>query len=114
MKNKDYYLNLDWEFKIEKCHEGGYYARVVGIPCHSYGKTLEEASKNIIEALDDYIETSIEENLPINEPICESEISGKLNIRTKKSTHLKLIKIAQEENVSISHLINDAIVKTYG
>ncbi len=42
------------------------------------------------------------------------DCTGVLNVRTKKSTHLKLIKIAEKENVSVSHLVNDAIVKQYG
>ncbi|HBG48758.1 MAG TPA: toxin-antitoxin system HicB family antitoxin [Cyanobacteria bacterium UBA9971] len=113
-KDKNYYLNLNWEFEFEKAPEGGFYARVKELPCHSYGISLEEAAKNIKEAFEDYIETSIEENLPINEPFSDENISGKLNIRTKKSIHLKLLKKAKEENVSVSHLINDAITKMYG
>ena len=114
MKDKKYYLNLNWNFKIEKAQDGGYYAKVESLPCHTYGNTIEEAVKNINEALIDYIETSIEENLPIAEPESEAGVTGKLNIRTKKSTHLKLVKMAKEEHVSVSHLVNDAIIKMYG
>ncbi len=111
-KDKNYYLSLPWEFEFEKCPEGGYYARVKGISCYSHGDNLEHAAKQIQQALETYIEGCLEENIPIDEPF--SKASGKLNIRTKKTVHLKLLKLAKEENVSVSHLINDAITKMYG
>lgn len=113
-KDQNYYLSLPWDFEFEKAPDGGYYARVKELPCHSYGGSLEEAAKNIQDALEEYIETSITEKLPINEPYSSENVSGKLNIRTKKSIHLKLLKISEEEGVSISHLINDALIKIYG
>jgi predicted RNase H-like HicB family nuclease len=94
--------------------EGGYYARVKGIACHSHGDTLEHAAEQIKEALECHLESAIANNIPISEPISESNCSGKLNIRTRKSIHCKLLKIAEEEEVSVSHLINDALVKVYG
>ena len=67
----------------------------------------------IKEALELHIESMLEDGQePM--PIDESKCTGKLNIRTSKSTHLKLLKLAEDENVSVSHLINDAIKKTYG
>ena len=68
-KNLSYYLSLPWEFEFQKAPEGGFYARVKGLPCHSHGCNMEEATKNIKEALESYIEGSIEENLPIIEPV---------------------------------------------
>ncbi len=115
LKSLEYYLNLPWEFEFDTCHEkeGGYYARVKGISCYSHGDTLEEAEKNIREAIEVHIEGMLEEGYePI--PLDERQCTGRLNIRTKKSTHLKLLKKAKEENVSVSHLINDAITKLYG
>jgi predicted HicB family RNase H-like nuclease len=44
----------------------------------------------------------------------ESNCNGRIGIRTKKSLHEKLLKISKEEKVSVSHLINDAIMKVYG
>lgn len=112
-KNFEYYTNLPWEFIFDKAEEGGYNARVEGLSCFSWGETLKEAADNIQEALEIYIKDSLEENFPIPEPTIE-DVSGKINIRTKKSTHLKLIKISKNEGVSVSHLVNDAITKIYG
>ena len=87
--------------------------------CVATGKTVEEARKNFLEALEFHIEGLIEDGIEI--PVASSdfsftseECSGVLNVRTKKTTHLKLIKLAEKEHVSVSHLVNDAIIKQYG
>ena len=113
LKSLDYYLNLPWEFEFESCPTGGYFARVKGISCYSHGDTLEHAEKMIKEALELHLEGMLEDGV---EPkiVDEDKCTGKLNIRTSKSTHLKLLELSKKENVSVSHLINDAITKMYG
>jgi len=104
---------------IEKS-ENGYGAYCPDVPgCAAAGNTPEEARKEFLSALEFHFEGLKEDGLPIPEPsasfaFTSDECSGVLNIRTKKSTHLKLIKIAEKENVSVSHLVNDAIIKQYG
>ncbi|MDD3012896.1 MAG: type II toxin-antitoxin system HicB family antitoxin [Candidatus Gastranaerophilales bacterium] len=112
-KDLNYYMNLPWEFELEKAPEGGFYARVKGLSCYSHGDDMIEAVKNINEALETYIEGCLEENITIPEPVSEEDCNGRLSIRVKKSLHCKLAKIAREEDVSISHLINDALIKVY-
>jgi|GEM_PF-2250705 len=114
IKDLNYYLNLPWAYEFTKALEGGYYARVKGIFCHSYGETMEEATKNIQEALECYIESCLEDNDTVPEPQYFEKCTGRISIRTSKSIHCKLEKIAEEEDVSVSHLINNAIVKVYG
>lgn len=115
-KDKDinYYLNQPWDFEFEKAPEGGYYARVKGLYCHSFGEDLEEAAKNIKEALECHLESYLQDGEPIPEPEYFQICTGRLSIRISKSMHCKLAKIAEEEDVSISHLVNDALVKKYG
>jgi len=116
MKKKtiDKYLKFPWQFEFDYCPETDEYtARVKGIMCYSNGKTLEEATKNIKEALEFHIEGCLEDGLPI-EFVDESRATGRIAIRTSKETHLKLLHIAQIQDVSVSHLVNDAIVKLYG
>lgn len=113
-KDLNYYLNLPWEFELEKAPEGGFYIDVKGLSCYSHGNNVEEAYKNIQDALETYIEGCLENNIDIEEPIKEEDCNGRLNIRTKKSIHCKLLKLSRDEGVSVSHLINDAIVKIYG
>lgn len=87
--------------------------------CVATGETPETARENFLEALEFHFEGLKEDGLPIPAPtstfaFTSEDCSGVLNVRTKKSTHLKLIKLAKRENVSVSHLVNDAIVKMYG
>ncbi len=87
--------------------------------CIATGATADEARKNFLEALEFHFEGLQEDGLEIPKPnstfaFSSADCTGVLNIRTKKSTHLKLIKLAEQENVSVSHLVNDAIIKQYG
>jgi len=104
---------------IEKSQTGyaAYCPDVEG--CIATGKTKEEARKNFLEALEFHFEGLKEDGLEIPLPsssfaFASENCTGVLNIRTKKSIHSKLIKLAEKENVSVSHLVNDAIVRLYG
>ena len=104
---------------IEKS-EDGYGAYCPDVPgCVAVGDTADEARRNFLEALEFHFEGLKEDGLEIPKPsssfaFSSEDCTGVLNIRTKKSTHLKLIKIAEKENVSVSHLVNDAIIRQYG
>jgi len=112
-KDLDYYLSFPYQFEINGHPDGRYSSRVIGINCFSGGDTPEEALSEIKEALKFYIESCLESGLdPL--PIPEDEATGRAQIRIAKRTHLKLLQLAKEEQVSVSHLINDAIVKAYG
>jgi predicted RNase H-like HicB family nuclease len=112
-KDLNYYLSYPYKFEIMQHSDGRYSSRVVGISCYSGGDTAEEALSQIKEALQFYIESCLEDNLdPL--PISEDEATGRAQIRIAKRTHLKLLELSKEEGVSVSHLINDAIVRTYG
>lgn len=87
--------------------------------CAATGETPEEARKNYLEALAFHISGLKEDGLEIPKPISKvaylsDDCSGIINFRTKKSIHHKLIQIAKDEDVSVSHLVNDAIIKQYG
>ena len=104
---------------IEKSKDGygAYCPDVEG--CVAVGDTAEEAKKEFLSALELHFQGLKEDGLPIPKPsstfaYSSGDCSGVLNVRTKKSTHLKLIKLAEQENVSVSHLVNDAIIKQYG
>ena len=87
--------------------------------CVATGKTQEEARKNYLEALSFHLDGLKEDGLEIPKPISKiaylsDDCTGIINFRTKKSIHHKLIQIAKEEDVSVSHLVNDAVIKQYG
>lgn len=104
---------------IEKS-ENGYGAYSPDVPgCAAAGATPEEARREFLSALEFHFEGLKEDGLPIPQPsssfaFTSDDCSGVLNVRCKKSTHLKLVKLAEKENVSVSHLVNDAIIKQYG
>ncbi len=104
---------------IEKS-QNGYGAYCPDVPgCVAFGDTQEETRKEFLSALELHIKGLEEDGLPIPHAsssfaFSSDDCTGVLNIRTKKSTHLKLIKLAEKENVSVSHLVNDAIIKQYG
>lgn len=112
-KELNYYMSLPWIFEFEPCPEGGYYARVSGISCYSHGDDICQASENIKEALACYIESCINDGDLVPEPLQDENFSGQLNVRVSKSLHKRLTLLAKKEGVSVSHLINDALVKNY-
>ena len=104
---------------IEKSKDG-YGAQCPDVlGCAAVGDTPEEARKEFLAALELHFQGLKEDGLPIPVPsssfaFTSDDCSGVLNVRCKKSTHLRLVKLAEKENVSVSHLINDAIIKQYG
>jgi len=108
MKDLSHYLNLNYEIKIRKLSEeegGGWFAEIPLLPgCISDGETPEEAILNINDAKKCWIETSLELERPIPEPITD-DFSGQLRVRMPKSLHRALSEKAKEENVSLNQLI---------
>jgi predicted HicB family RNase H-like nuclease len=51
---------------------------------------VEEAYRNIREAMEGYLEMKLEHSDPIPEPVPEDEYSGKFNFRIPKSLHKQL------------------------
>ena len=89
------------------------------IGCVATGKTEKEARKNMIEALRFHIDGLVKDKLPLPQVktnvyySSDDKLGSIINFRCTKSIHKKLMEIAKKENVSVSHLVNDAIVKTY-
>lgn len=73
MKDKDYYLNLNYNYEIKPIVDGSgsyYWGRGIELEgCFSYGNTLEELYNNLTEALKLYIDTKISGGFSIPEPI---------------------------------------------
>lgn len=112
-KNLNYYLNLSWTFRFEwDSRDNIYVARIAELKdCLSHGDTIEEAVNNIKEALELYIETCLEENTDIPEPLKPNEYSGRFNLRLPPEKHYKLAKKASVEGKSLNALINEILDK---
>jgi len=100
------YLELPYNIVIRyvKDESGSYYfAKVQELDgCMSDGKTVEEAHANIREAMEGWIETSLEAGLDVPVPIDVSEYSGKFVLRLPKSLHARLAMEAEKDGVSLN------------
>ncbi len=81
-KNVAYYMNLPYTIVIRKDLAGGFFAKVEELEgCMTQGETYEEVYQNIHEAMELWLEVSIEQKMVIPEPDIESDYSGKLLLR---------------------------------
>jgi predicted RNase H-like HicB family nuclease len=112
-KDLNYYLNLPWTYHIEwsdpdKCFLGS----IIELENNmTDGKTIEETFENLKDALMCYIETCIERNRTIPEPLKISHYKGNIAYRTTPERHYKLAKKASFLGKSISKLIDEVIDK---
>lgn len=113
MKTKDYYINLHWNYRFVWDESDKVYAvSIVELQdCLSHGESIEEAVKNIKEALLQHIEVMIEEGIPINEPAKPEDYKGNIAYRTKPSRHYKIALGAKSAGKSISKYLDEILDK---
>jgi len=103
------YMNLPYNFNIHHQEDtsGKYYiAEVVEFKgCKTHGNTEKEALENLKDAMKMWIETSIEDSLPIPIPENCKEYSGNFNVRLPRTMHAKLVMQAKREGVSLNQYI---------
>lgn len=109
-KDFKYYLNLNWSYTIEQDHHKGkkfFIIRVNELPgvCTD-GKTIEEAMKNIKDAIAATIELYLEQGDPIPEPIKKEEFKGKIAYRTTSERHYYLAKLANQKHISMNKALD--------
>ena len=100
------YMKLPYNFIIQKVNdESGeyYYARVMELDgCQSDGETFDEAYQNILDAMEGYIETKLENGFDVPLPNSVDRYSGKFVVRVPKSLHRSLAAAAEREGVSLN------------
>jgi predicted RNase H-like HicB family nuclease len=100
------YLDLPYNFIVKKItDESGmyYYATVLELDgCQSTGETYDEAYKNILEAMEGWIEAKLENGFAVPAPIETEKFSGKFIVRLPKTLHRKLSLEAVQEGVSLN------------
>src|SRR5476649_2856027 len=85
---------------------GGYLIEFPDLPgCMSDGDTIDEAIENGQDAIQAWIEAAKEMGRPIPKPGELESQSGKWVQRVPKSIHLRLVKKAKEEGVSLNTLV---------
>ena len=100
------YLKLPYNFIIQPINDesGSYfYARVLELDGYqSTGDTFDEAYRNLLEAMEGYIETKLENGFAVPMPQSVEDYSGKFVVRVPKSLHQSLAIEAQREGVSLN------------
>lgn len=111
-KDLDYYMKLPYTIELRHDMEEGWFVRVKELRgCMSQGETAEEAVAMIREAMELWLEVSLEDGLPIPEPRPEEEYSGKFVVRVPRSLHRQLVEAAAEDGVSLNQYINVALAR---
>ncbi len=100
------YMELPYNIVIKKItDESGtyYHSTVLELDgCQSSGDTYEEAYSGIIEAMEGYIETKLENGFQVPLPVGDDAYSGKFVVRLPKTLHQKLAMEASQEGVSLN------------
>lgn len=91
------------EFSAE---DGAFIGKVFGITDTLIfdGETVTEITEMFHQTIDDYIKLCQE-----NGKIPEKEFKGSFNIRISPETHRRIALTAEQKNVSINQVVNDAI-----
>ena len=110
------YLILPYTYTVgrDKEHDGKeyIYVHVNELPgCTSDGFTVEEALKNVKDAMYDWIETALLNHDKVPTP---EGYSGKFTVRIAPSLHRDLVSRANKEGVSINQFISTAIARAVG
>jgi antitoxin HicB len=82
--------------------------------CISQGETPEEATQMIREAMELWLETSIEDGDPIPEPRPIEDYSGRFLVRLPASLHAMLDKGARREGVSMNQYVSALLAGAVG
>ena len=110
-KNLEYYLNLPWTYIIEYSDVDGCFLGSINEleKNMTNGETPDECFFMLKDALRAYIMTSLSQNLPINEPIRQTDFKGKIPYRTTSDRHYRLAKKAREKGKSINKIVDEAV-----
>ena len=70
--------------------------------CSSTGDTEQEVLESLQEAMEGYLQTKLDYNDPIPEPVSTDGFNGKFLLRLPKSLHRRLSYESQKEGVSLN------------
>jgi predicted RNase H-like HicB family nuclease len=85
--------------------EDGFLATVPDLPdCVTAGETAEEALALLHDAMEGWLISVLERDLPVPEPSRAGQYGGKVMVRMPKSLHRRLMEQAEEEGVSANQL----------
>lgn len=108
------YLKLPYSYTIEthEDEEEYYVIKVNELQgCMSHGKDIDEAFKNIKDAMLGWISIALESGNKVPTP---DNFSGKFSIRIPPTLHKELVIRANKEGVSLNQLATTAFAKLIG
>jgi predicted RNase H-like HicB family nuclease len=100
------YMKLPYNYIIKPVHDesGSYFhASVLELDgCQSTGETFNDAYDGLLEAMEGWIETKLENDFTVPAPFGNDKFSGKFLLRLPKSLHARLAFEAENEGVSLN------------
>jgi len=115
VKTRDlaYYMSCNYPYElIRDPEQGGYFATHPDLDgCAAQGETAEEAMAALDAARELWMETRLEDGLPVSEPAV-GQSSGRVSLRMPSAVHAQLIKKANKQGVGLDLLLN-AILSEY-
>ena len=105
-KNTAYYMSLPYTYVVQPySDESGFYyvGKIMELDgCMSDGETRDEVLANLQEAMEGWIEASLENGFDVPEPAFADNFSGKFTLRLPKTLHRRLTLEAEKEGVSLN------------
>lgn len=112
------YLSLPYTielFRDDSDGEPGWVARVTELPgCITQADTFEELEEMIYEAMEAWIQVTLEDGDTVPEPRPIESYSGRFVIRVPRSLHRDLVRCAEREGVSLNTFINVVLARAVG
>jgi len=100
------YMRLPYNYIIKPITDesGSYYrASVLELDgCQSTGENFQEAYDSLMEAMEGWIESKLENGFTVPAPLDTDKYSGKYVVRLPKSLHARLVIEAEKEGVSLN------------
>ncbi|MBP9037792.1 MAG: toxin-antitoxin system HicB family antitoxin [Candidatus Cloacimonas sp.] len=113
-------MDIKYTLKISPLSEedgGGYIVEIPELPgCMTDGDTIEEAISKAHYAVDTWIKTASKSGTIIPKPKTYEieQYSGKFTVRIPKMLHKELAESAEQQGVSLNHLITYYLSKSVG
>jgi antitoxin HicB len=112
----EYYKTLSYTIILERHDDQGIYwvARIAELPhCLTHSDTPEGAVKEIEEVKLDWIQSNLEDGLPVPEPT-STKYSGEIRVRMPPSLHQLLAQRASNEGVSLNQYMVAGLARSVG
>ncbi len=111
-KNLDYYMSLQYSYKITPDPDLGFYIEIPDLPgCRGDGNTIDEAIEDIMETKQLWLELALKKGYEIPVPSEAREYSGQFLLRMPKALHRSIAEEAKLDNVSMNHYLTTLITE---